>query len=508
MTNGLGLSASNYIDGRFIPVPGDGLQSTNPAEPSQLIWQGTPRLEHVDLAVAAARRAQPGWAATPLERRVDLLRAWQQVTVRHADRIAGLITDEMGKTLHESLLEAKALAEKVDITLGEHSLRRVTDYEVTVTKTRAGHCRYRPHGVMAVIAPFNFPAHLANGHFVPALLMGNTVILKPSDKVPAVGQLLAELMDECKLPPGVFNVVQGGVEIAATLAGHDGLDGIAFTGSWPVGRKILEANLDRPGRIVALEMGGNNATVVMDDAHLRQAVLECVRAGFSTTGQRCTCTRRIIVQRGVAERFIPAFCKAVSTILIGPGRSTSPIFMGPLATADGVDEVLRFQRDLVHAGSRVLVESTRMDRPGHFVTPGVIEVDAFPLERDREVFGPLVQLCVVDTLDEAIAQANLSRYGLAASIFTTADAAWETFFRSVRVGCVNRNTGTAGASSKLPFGGLGHSGNHRPAAAFSVDYCAYPVANMIETSEEATVPSGLHWDDRWLEQRTFAANRA
>lgn len=499
MIDALKHGASDYLDGRFVPIPGDALRSTNPAAPDQIIWQGTPRLDHVDAAVDAARRAFPAWAALELEQRVAYLRRWQQVTINNAEKIAGVITDEMGKVLHESLLEAKALAEKVDVTLGEHSLGRVSDYEVSVGKTREGFCRFKPHGVMAVIAPFNFPAHLANGHFVPALLMGNTVILKPSDKVPAVGQFLAELIHECGLPPGVFNVVQGGAEIASNLVAHEDIDGIAFTGSWPVGRRVLEANLNRPGRIIALEMGGNNATVVLDDAHLRQGVLECVRAGFSTTGQRCTCTRRIILQRGIAERFIPAFCKAVSTLLIGPGRSDTPVFMGPLVVSRAVDEVLRFQRDLVHAGGRVLVESTRMDREGHFVTPGVIEVDSFSLERDAEVFGPLVQLCIVDSLDEAIEQANMSRYGLAASIFTTSEPSWQKFFREAKAGCINLNTGTAGASSKLPFGGVGHSGNHRPAAAFSVDYCAYPVANMIERSSDAAVPTGLHWEDRWLD---------
>ncbi|MEE8155947.1 MAG: aldehyde dehydrogenase family protein [Phycisphaerales bacterium] len=498
MTDALANPPSDYVGGRFLPIEGDSIVSTNPAEPPQVIWQGQPVLEHADDAIRAARQALPEWSGASFDERVEALRRWQQVVHDHADRLAALITDEMGKISGESIAEAQAVAAKIDVTLNDVSLGRVREYEVGVTESRAGLCRFKPHGVMAVIGPFNFPAHLPNGHFVPALLLGNTIVFKPSEKTPAVGQLLAELMHEAELPSGVFNVVQGGADVASRLVEGDGIDGILFTGSWSVGHKILQANLDRPGRIIALEMGGNNPAVVMDDCHLKQAVIECVRASFATTGQRCTCTRRIIVQRSIAERFLPAFCKAASTLLIGPGTSAEPVFMGPLISEAAVQSVLDFQQQLASAGGRVLVEATAMDRAGHFITPGVVEVDRFRLDRDCEVFGPFVQIAIVDDLNHAIEQANATRYGLAASIFTTDDQAYEEFFRGVKAGCINRNTGTAGASSMLPFGGLGHSGNHRPAAAFAVDYCADPIANMVERSADVQVPGGVHWDDRWV----------
>jgi succinylglutamic semialdehyde dehydrogenase len=488
---------SDYIGGRFIPIAGDSIVSRNPASPGEIIWTGSPRAEHVDLAVSAARRAWPAWSSAPIADRIDLLRRWQKSCQKHADAIAGLITDEMGKILTESRMEASGLSAKVDITLDEHSMSRVREYEVPVSATRAGFCRFKSHGVMAVIAPFNFPAHLANGHFVPALLMGNTVILKPSDKVPAVGQMIAEMMHEAGTPPGVFNVVQGGGEVASRLVNHDDIDGILFTGSWPVGRTILEANLDQPGRIIALEMGGNAPAVVMPSANLKQAVIECVRATFATTGQRCTCTRRIIVHRAIADRFIRAFCKSVSLLLVGPGRSEEPVFMGPVVNEQSAEAVLHAQSALLQSGARVLVQATRMDRPGAFVTPSVVEVDSFSLDRDDEVFGPLAQICVVENLDGAIQQANMTRYGLVSAIFTNDEEEWRRFFRESRAGCINWNNGTAGASSKLPFGGIGFSGNHRPAGAFSVDYCAYPVANMVEKGADASIPEGMTWDDRW-----------
>jgi succinylglutamic semialdehyde dehydrogenase len=283
------------------------------------------------------------------------------------------------------------------------------------------------------------------------------------------------------------------------LVANQGVDGVLFTGSWPVGRRILEANLDSPGRIVALELGGSNPSVVMPSADLRQAVVECARAAYATSGQRCTCTRRIIVHADVADRFIQAFCKVASTLQVGAGDSTDPVFMGPLVNGAAVDDVLSFQSDLHASGGKILVEASRMDRPGHFVTPGVVLVDRFSIDRDRECFGPMAQIAVVDSLDAAIEQANATRYGLAASIFTGDDTEWDRFFGECRAGCINRNTGTAGASSMLPFGGLGQSGNHRPAGAFSVDYCAYPVASMVERGSGAAVPAGMLLDDAWLD---------
>ena len=490
----------DLIDGEVLELDaaGDRILSRDPAQPETIVYQATPDAAHVQSAVEAARRALPEWSGRTLEQRIEVLRRWQALTAERVDEIADLICLEMGKVRSECLFEAKALGGKVDITLGPESLSRVTDYTVPVNDSRDGRCRFKPHGVLAVVGPFNFPAHLPNGHWVPALLTGNTIVFKPSDKAPATGQMLAELMvqalSEAGAPAGVFNLVQGDGPVASELSSHHGIDGVLFTGSWPVGRRILEANLESPGRIVALELGGSNPAVVLPDAHLRQAVIECVRASFATTGQRCTCTRRIIVHRDIADEFIPAFCRSASTLLVGPGDSKQPVFMGPLVTEASAQEAIDFQSGLVEAGGSILVQATRLDRPGYFVTPGVVQVDRFTVEQDRECFGPIAQISIVDDLDDAIVQANATRYGLAASLFSADEAAFERFFAEVRSGCINWNTGTAGASSKLPFGGLGHSGNHRPAGAFSVDYCAYPVANMVEHGSDAAVPAGMHVD--------------
>jgi succinylglutamic semialdehyde dehydrogenase len=501
--------ASNLIAGTWTPLAGHDLTSHNPAKPSAVVWAGGSDVSHVDQAIAAAREAGKAWARWTIERRMAVLRRYQQICAARVDEIGTLIRDETGKVMWDAKAEAGLLGGKVDITLDqgpEGAFRRVAGMETKLAETRLGRAWFRPHGVMAVVGPFNFPMHLPNGHIVPALLMGNTIVFKPSDKTPGCGQLLAELLQEALeaagAPAGVVNLVQGRADVAQRLVRHEGVDGVLFTGSWPVGRAILGANLDSPGKICALEMGGNNAAVVMPDADLKQAVIECVRSAFITTGQRCTCTRRLIVHEAVAERVLRAVCKAASNLIIGEPDAAHPVFMGPVISEGARRGILDAQAALAKAGGEMLMPCTAMDRDGWFVTPGVMRVERFTLGpgggTDLEVFGPLLRVAVVKSLDEAIDQANATRYGLAASIFTKDQVAIERFLHEARAGCVNLNTGTAGASSKLPFGGLGLSGNHRPAGSFSLDYCAYPVAGMLESGAAALVPTGMRFEEGWL----------
>jgi succinylglutamic semialdehyde dehydrogenase len=510
----LGRGPSNLIGGRWAPIPGDRVVSRNPARPANVVWSGGPVLAHLDEAVAAARSAFPVWSSWAPEKRFAVLRRFQKVCKAREKQISELICDETGKVMWDAAGEAGLLGAKVDITLDESpigAMRRVSPFEVPLAASRTGRAWFRPHGVMGVLGPYNFPMHLPNGHMVPALALGNTIVLKPSDKAPACGQMLAELFHEALeaegAPAGVVNLVQGGAEIAAGLSKHEGLDGILFTGSWPVGRRIMEANLDRPSRILALEMGGNNPAVVMDDADLKQALIECVRSAFITTGQRCTCTRRLIVHRAVAHKFIAAVCKAASNLIVGDPRASHPVFMGPIISGEAREAVIREVDLFAQGGGKVIVPPKRMETPegGHYLTPAVVMVSRFVATGDEwdagwdvEVFGPVLRVSVVESLDQAIEQASATRFGLAASIFTKNVGAAQRFMNECRAGCVNVNTGTAGASSKLPFGGLGLSGNHRPAGAFSVDYCAYPVAGMVETGDAATVAAGMRVEEGWL----------
>ncbi|MEQ8317149.1 MAG: aldehyde dehydrogenase family protein [Phycisphaerales bacterium] len=504
---------SNLIGGTYHAIEGDALVSYDPAQRGRVIWSGAPSVEHVDQAVAAARDALRTWSRWDVEQRAGVLLRYKALVQERAGDIADLIAQETGKAMWDCKGEAAALAGKVDITLeqGAHAGRqRVAGFSLNLGETKEGRCWFRPHGVMAVVGPFNFPAHLPNGHIVPALLMGNTVVLKPSDKVPAVGQFIIELfqqaLDDSGAPKGVVNLVQGKADVAQKLVNHDGVDGILFTGSWPVGRKILESNLDSPGRIVALEMGGNNGVLVMPDADLKQAAIEIARGAFVTTGQRCTCGRRLIVHEQVADRLIPAILKAAGAMVIGPPRSEAPVFMGPIIDDNARDAVLDFQTRAAKNGGEILMQATAPAslEDGSYVSPGVIRVDKFSADDgddagcDVEVFGPMLRVTTVGSYEEGIEQVNATRYGLAASIFTHDEDTIADFMADARAGCVNLNCATAGASSKLPFGGLGTSGNHRPAGAFALDYCAYPVAGMLERGDAAVVAPGMAFDDSWL----------
>lgn len=505
------IMGRNLVNGEWHSIEGDALQSTMPAHPDQVVWSGSPNVGSIEQAIRSARQALPAWSSTSIEQRVSVLRRFQEISKSRVKELGSLISDETGKALWESDGEASLIAAKVEITLeeGEWSGRhRVSDFEFGLNETKRARCHFKPHGVMGVVGPFNFPAHLPNGHIIPALLTGNTVVFKPSDKAPAVGQMLVEMYHEALqaegAPEGVVNLVHGGVPESVALCTSHEVDGVLFTGSWAAGRAITEANLDQPGKIIALEMGGNNPAIIMPDADLFQAVVEVTRCAFNTTGQRCTSTRRLIVHRDVADKVIPALIKSASNLLIGDPRAPEPVFMGPIISEQALDSVLKFQERVAENGGRVLMESTRMpDREGWFITPGIIQVDRFTLGCDdagcdEEVFGPLLRVSIVDSFDDALEQANATRYGLSAAIFTADETLQNRFLNECRAGCRNINCGTAGASSKLPFGGLGLSGNHRPAGAFALDYTAYPVASMIETGDACSIPSGMRVERDWV----------
>ncbi|HMY17691.1 MAG TPA: aldehyde dehydrogenase family protein [Polyangium sp.] len=503
------VGPADIIAGRHIPLSGESIISTNPARPVDIVWRADSVLDHLDQAVDAATRAQVRWARLSEAQRFAALVRFRDLCRSRAADMAQLIARETGKTLWDARAEADLLAAKVDITLdaSEHGgLRRVAGFEMSLGATRTGRTVFRPHGVMAVLGPYNFPAHLPNGHIIPALALGNAVVFKPSDKAPMVGQTLGAWLQEALgaegAPEGVVNVVHGGADVATRLVTHPGTNGVLFTGSWPVGRRIMELCLDEPGRILALEMGGNSPTLVMPDADLRQAAIEVVRSAFVSTGQRCTCTRRLVVHRDIAEKFVRAIVAMTSRLTIGDPFDQPEPFMGPIITEEARRSVIDAQSRFAAQGARVLLEARRIetDAGGFYLSPGIVQVDRFALDAkgagsDIEVFGPLLRISIAESFDDALLQVNATRFGLAASIFTKNAETMNRFFDETRAGCINVNTGTAGASSKLPFGGLGLSGNHRPAGAHSLDYCAYPVAGMVESSNAAPLPKGMTVDE-------------
>jgi succinylglutamate-semialdehyde dehydrogenase len=465
----------DFIDGSFRKVRGDDfVQSHDPARDFQPVFRSATSAAHVDEAVAAARRAQLDWYGLGIEGRARHLAALRAAFDEGADKMARMITREMGKPIREATAEAKSLGERIPLVL-EEGLKRVA---VRRPEGVAGEERAHPQGVLAVIGPYNYPAHLVNAHVIPALATGNTVVIKPSEVTPAVGELYATAAERAGLPPGVLNLVQGGGDVGRALVAHAGTDGVLFTGSWNTGRAITEACLDQPHKLLALEMGGKNVAVVCDDADLSQALAAVIQGAFLTAGQRCTATSRLLVFARVAERFLDALVAAARELRPGDPLEPSTSF-GPLATREALDRFVRLRENAITAGCEQLLAGSVLSG-GAFVTPSIHllpeGVADAPGYLDEELFGPDLAVEIVEDLDEAIARTNALPYGLSNAVFTVDPAKLERFYERTRSGCVNWNRSTNNASGKLPFGGVGKSGNQRPAGIDAVRYTTFPVA--------------------------------
>lgn len=483
----------DYIAGRFeAPSSPDGsFDVRSPADRGDLVASVPFARASVDRAIDAARSAFPAWRRLGAEKRGQLLRAYQARIKEHADELAKMISREIGKPLWEAKTEVGAMIGKVDLSLGEGSAY-VKD---VVLADLPGEIRHRPLGVCAVVGPFNFPGHLPNGQIVPALLAGNTVVFKPSEKGPETARLMARCYDEAGFPAGVFNVVQGEASVAQHLVRHDGIDGILFTGSVSVGKAIAAANTERPGRMIALELGGKNASIVLDDCDLERTVREVVFSGFATSGQRCTCTSRVMVTKKIADQFIERVAAAAKSVTVGHPFDDG-VFMGPVITRASRDAILEAQQAAIRAGFTAVAPGSIVEVPGrdgHYLRPAVHVAPSATSRAegytDRELFGPDLSIFIVDDLEQAIAVADDTPYGLAAAVFTQSRDAFEEAADRLRVGVLHWNRSSAGASSRLPFGGVKDSGNHHPAGILAQSSCSYPMAVLLPPATPPAMPS-------------------
>ncbi len=465
-----------YIDGRWTEGLGDGFASFDPATEAR-VWRGNEAsTDQVGLAVAAARAAFPDWADRPREERIAAMKRYQAALKARAPAFAEAISRETGKALWESTAELGAMAGKVDISIRAYDERTGE----RTSETAFGHAtlRHRPHGVAAVLGPFNFPGHLPNGHIVPALLAGDTVVFKPSEETPHAGQLIAECLEEANLPAGVFNLVQGGRDVGAALLDQP-IDALMFTGSGAAGAHFRRKFADDPRVILALELGGNNPLVVWDAADAEAVAGIVVQSAFVTTGQRCSCARRLIVPEGAAgDAVIDAANSLVDRLIFAPWDSTPEPYGGPLISKRAAEQALGALQQRIGLGAKVIRPSGPVDNlPAAFVRPAILDVTGVDVP-DEEMFAPFLSVTRVASFEKAIAQANATRYGLSAGLISDDPANWDHFIRRVRAGVVNFNRPTTGAAGDMPFGGLGASGNHRPSAYYAADYCAYPVASF------------------------------
>ncbi len=472
---------SNYINGAWLAGSGPELVTIDPSTGRQTWASNESTADDVQAAVAAARASFDAWAMRSLEERIAICSRFRDLLKESAEALAQTISEEVGKPLWEARTEVTTMANKVDISIQAYGARTGE----VAAKVADGNAvlRHRPHGVFGVFGPYNFPGHLPNGHIVPALIAGNTIVFKPSEYAPRTAVMTVQLWEKAGLPAGVINLVNGGRDTGIALGKNDGLDGVLFTGSCQTGVALHKQFGGQPGKMLALEMGGNNPLVVWDVKDIDAAVHHAIMSAFISAGQRCTCARRLIVADTVeGDAFIERLVEVAATLKVGASNADPQPFMGPVVSAAVAARLVQAQADMVAKGGKTLLQMKQLDPKAGFVTAGIVDVTNAVGIPDEEWFGPLLQIVRVADFDTAVKVANATEFGLAAALLSNDEQLWKQFSVQARAGIVNWNRPTTGAASSAPFGGVGKSGNHRPSAYYAADYCAYPVAS-IETSE-------------------------
>lgn len=479
----------HYIAGQWVEGQGHPIRSIDPAK-NAVIWEAlSASTDQVHNAVDAARKAYVSWSQLTVEARLSFIKRFAELLAENKQHLAEVIASETGKPQWETATEVGAMIGKVAISQRAYEERTGT-VENPMPLGKA-FIRHKPHGVVAVFGPYNFPGHLPNGHIVPALIAGNTVVFKPSDLTPKVAEETVKLWQKAGLPEGVLNLVQGEVETGKALASSADIDGLFFTGSSRTGKILHEQFAGHPGKILALEMGGNNPLIVKDVENTEAAVHDIVQSAFITTGQRCTCARRLFIQQGEqGDQLIERLVAVTRAIKVGHYDADDQPFMGAMISSNAAAMMVHAQQQLIDLGATALVELKHQDTDTGFVTPGILDVtgilDTMP---DEEHFGPLLKIVRYTDFDEAIKEANNTSFGLSAGLLSDSEADYQHFFTHIRAGIVNWNRPITGASSAAPFGGIGDSGNHRASAYYAADYCAYPVASV--ELEQVVLPDSL-----------------
>ncbi len=466
--------------------PGEVL-SIEPAT-GAILWQG--RIGDVDEAVDRARRAWSTWAAQPHSNRIELVRRFGNEVRKENERLATLIARETGKPLWEARDEVEDVLSRIESSVRGYA-ERTSQRRLDGALQGSSALRHKPHGVMAVITPCNAPAAVPAGHIIPALIAGNAVVFKPSERAPATGELLARCFHRAGISAAVVQVLIGGGEQGQALALHEGIDGVLFTGSAHVGIALNRRLAGNPGKLVALELGGNNPIVVWDTPKIADAAVLVVQSAFAGAGQRCTTARRLIVKASLAEALLDEVKKLADRLIVGAPFDEPAPFMGPVSdnrTADGLTESFVY---LLSNGGRPIKHLVRLDDRLPFLSPAIIDVTRMKERPDVELFGPLLQVITVEDFDAAIAEANATRFGLTAALIGGAPEDYNRFWAHVRAGVINWNRPTHAVAPSAPFGGVGLSGNHRPTSYYAADSCAYPVASAEMEQPRAGIGVGL-----------------
>lgn len=480
--------AVQFINNQWLVGEGREFTSLDPVKNTQ-VWQGqAATVAQVDTAIQVARKAQYDWAGLSFDERVAVVKNFAEQLSNNKEAMALTIASETGKALWEARTEVAAMIGKIDISVRAYQERTGTK-ENPMPQGRA-FVRHKPHGVVAVFGPYNFPGHLPNGHIVPALLAGNAVIFKPSELTPKVAEETVKLWQKAGLPAGVMALLQGEVDTGKAIAGHNGVDGIFFTGSSRTGHYLHQQFGGRPDKILALEMGGNNPLIVQDVSHIDAAVHDIIQSAFISAGQRCTCARKLFLPASAqGDAILARLIEVTRNIKVGVYDAAEQPFMGSMISVAAAKGMLAVQQQLIELGGKVLLEMQHIDVNTALVSPGIIECSNISEYPDDEHFGPLLKVFRFTDFDQAIDAANNTQFGLSAGLLSDSAELYQHFFRRIRAGIVNWNRPITGASSAAPFGGVGSSGNHRASAFYAADYCAYPVASV--ELEQVVLPEQL-----------------
>ncbi|MCF6193317.1 MAG: succinylglutamate-semialdehyde dehydrogenase, partial [Kangiellaceae bacterium] len=410
-------NANQLINGRWLEGKGKQFESLNPAK-NEVVWTGrSATKEQVYEAVKSARESFFDWSRNSYEERLSVIKKFGEVLLANKPLIATAISEETGRPLWETLGEVGGMIGKIAI-----SEKAFAERTGTVQSEMAGskaYIRHKPHGVVAVFGPYNFPGHLPNGHIIPALLAGNTVVFKPSEITPKVAQLTLEAWLEAGLPNGVINLVQGELETGIALAANSGIDGLFFTGSSNTGHLLHKQFAGQPGKILALEMGGNNPLIVNGISDIDAVVHDILQSAFVTTGQRCTCARRVFIEKNEqGDQIIERLIEVSKNIKIGHFDDEDKPFYGSLVSEKAALDMVAAQQMLRGLGGKSLLTLGHLEKGTGFVSPGIIDMTGVKNVPDEEYFGPLMKIYRYKEFQEALTEANNTQFGLSAALLS------------------------------------------------------------------------------------------
>jgi succinylglutamic semialdehyde dehydrogenase len=507
----------DYVNGAFLyprPTPlhtiSEMMIRPCPADLDEILWECPVEHSHVDSVLQSVTDGYKVWRKTTFEERTRCLRRFKEKLLCRVNEFAEAIAWETGKPLWESQMEALSLSEAVDVTLSDAS-ERIAPKEINdLAEKTTGHIQYRSIGPCLIIGPFNFPCAIPNAQILSALLAGNSVIFKPSEKAVYSAQLIMECFDGCGFPPGVVNSINGHAETVKRLLQEKSTFGIFFTGSRETGKKILEYTHTDLWKFTALSLGGKNTTIIHHDADMRHALPELLRGCFQTAGQNCLSTSKVAIHRSIKSEFIDKFHEIAKQIVVDhPVLFEHEPFMGPLIEDHSVKTYLNYVGMAKREGYEEIMRGKAITKKykGHYASPSIHYINSMKEDSHilkHELLAPMCVFIGYDEIEEAVAISNDTRYGLAAAVFSSDEKNYRLCLRDIDAGLINFNCATTRTSPRLPLGGFKDSGNYHPSGIGLINACVHSLAGLAAhpvSTEKLDPIHGLTRDIEAMTQR-------